>query len=71
MNLTQETLKSFLTYNPDTGQFFMRDKISQDNPTGLIIFKDSSRVKMIYLLGVGITAARGSFLLLSTALRIA
>lgn len=62
MSLTQEALKSVLTYNPITGQFFMRDKISQDNPNGLIIFKESSRVKMIYLLGVGITAARAAWL---------
>lgn len=58
MPLTLKDLKSLITYNPDTGLFYRTDKISADNPTGLVIHNPRSRVKMLSIHGMSYTAAR-------------
>lgn len=62
MTITQEQLKSFLTYDPITGRFFRKAPRGTENDDGSIRFPESSRVKMIALLGASYTAARVAWL---------
>jgi hypothetical protein len=58
MSLTLKDLKSLITYDPDTGLFYKTDKISADNPEGLITHNPRNRVKMISIYGMSYTASR-------------
>lgn len=58
-----EKLKSLLTYDPLTGQLFSKDRITKDNPKGLIVLSPTSRVKMFAALGKSWTVGRLSWFL--------
>ena len=58
MALSQKDLKSVIRYDPDTGLFYRIDKISKDNPTGLVVHNPKTRVKMLSIFGGSYTVAR-------------